>query len=923
MTLQERLQRTRDVGQLAAAQGLPAAPLSAAGTATLGGTDQQQAMAGTPAQKKGAIAAAVTKQVLPQAETGLELAQRTRPEAAIDQAKAREMGRYSQALGTFGDKVNQLVESAVAAATAPTVKATLVLTPEKRTSIDARRAELVSLGEKVQAAFSTGITDKTKPVTADDVSRLGTSWEQLSLLLGTTVEEVQKLTAGAIQEKLAQAGQSRSADLEAALTTLSTQGQTAENINKAILTLNTLLGNDTTGKLLQGSALELYWKNINEGVAQQLETTVQTNIAGTDKILTLDEVGQLGTSWEELGSLLGMPPAEVQKLTIGQLQERLAATGQQQFGQTQTVIARAASPLATSAERNALRTVVQELEQSGIAGVEMQYQNLMRSIEEGKTVKLAGKDYTVEELLQQDTLYNLAMSIYNATDPKEIARLKQEEPALYNWLITNRDALIVAKDTATHGAQKLKDHNIAADTTRELFANSPLGKTLPTNYQVGKVISVDTTLDWDPKVVGQAVSDIVLKVPKQQQAGAIEQLGTLVTSVKTAGGNDEDVKGIMAFTAEQLTDPDFMSNALRKWSDYGTASKLSNNAQELLNFVIADDTKIEDINQQLALDDTRAVLGMPLSGWSQYDTNNNNVLDLAEIQAMSSSTIKKPTASDYGNPASGANSLRPEAGGAPTETMRPVFDAVANDGKLDPQELAGVSLDGMLAIFQAVGRPGEQAGAALTPLQSAIRSAYVDIALPKARAASYQGKGLAEDGLLPGLAGSMTDLDNRWGQAKTGEDFRRLLPTLQDTVNRLSGNVANLETLFKEATNPDLKWRYEQDLNKARQALDKYNKLLPQGKASAMNPMEKVVSGIAVAAEEVRDYISKNTEVLAGATPEAKRQLERAAGMEPGTLDRPAIQVKQAAGTVAEAVKAGGGTVASEGKKQLKKLGIG
>lgn len=861
MTLQERLQRTRDVGQLAAAQGLPAAPVSATGTAVLQGTPQQQAMAGTPAQKKGAIAAAVTKQVLPAAETGLELAQKMRPEAAVDEAKAREMGRYAEAFGTIGDKVNQMVESAVAAATAPTVKATLILTDDQRKTIDARKATLPAADQ---------------------------------------------------------------AKLEAALTTLATQGQSAAAINTAILSLNTLLGNDTTGKLLQGSALELYWKNINEGVAGQAQAGIQAGIKGPDDKLTLQDIQGIGSNWEELSSLLGVTIPEAQNLTISEVQNRLAQVGQEQFGQTQTVLARIASPLATSAERTALRGVIQDLEQSGIAGVEMQYQKLLNDVDQGKTVQVAGKDYTIEELLQQGPLYDLAMSIYNAKDPQEIERLKKEEPGLYQWLITNRDALIVAKDEAKYGADRLKNHNIEADKTRDIFANSSLATLLPTNYQPGKVISVDTTLDWSPASVGsQAISDIATKIAPEQRAGAIEQLSTLVTNVKTAGGDDNDVKGVLAFTGDQVTNPDFMSNAQRKWADYGTAAKLSNNAQELLNFLITDDVDIAEVNKELALDDTRGIVGLPLSGWSQYDTNNNNVLDLAEIQAMSASTIKKPTPADYSKPASGQDSVKVAAGGMPDDTMRPVFDAVANDGKLEPQELAGVSLDGMLAIFQAVGRPGEQAGAALTPLQSAIRSAYVDIALPKARAAGYQGKGLAEDGLLPGLAGSMTDLDNRWGQAKTGEDFRKLLPTLQDTVNKLSGNVANLETLFKEATNPDLKWRYEQDLNKARQALDKYNKLLPQGKASAMTPMEKVINGIAVAAEEVRDYLSKNTEVLVGATPEAKRQLERAAGMEPGTLDRPATQVKQVAGTVAEAVRTGGGTVVEKGKKELKKFGIG
>jgi len=116
-TLQEKVaagarglsgQQPQSVQKLASQQGLIAAPVTAYGTGLIGGTAQQAKMAGTPAQKEAALA-----QALP-TETDLSQAQLFRQpavESPEDTEKKNKAALATQAMGTFGAKVNNLVET--------------------------------------------------------------------------------------------------------------------------------------------------------------------------------------------------------------------------------------------------------------------------------------------------------------------------------------------------------------------------------------------------------------------------------------------------------------------------------------------------------------------------------------------------------------------------------------------------------------------------------------------------------------------------------------------------------------------------------------------------------------------------------------------------------------------------------------------
>jgi hypothetical protein len=246
-------QKKEPVQKLASSQGLMSAPVTAYGTSLIGGSPEQAKMAGTPAQKGAAIAKPFLE------ETALSQAEKLRApamESPEDKAKKDKAALLTRSLGTFGAKVNDLVESAftnivgkkdqvqpaqvqfklntaseklknlagtalttvtdligkIAAETDPAKKNELtnsLNTALGLTTIDSQlRAEEVpglisSIPETVQETAQAGIKKAVgDKLTVSDVGSLGTSYGELAGLLGVSEDEVKNFTVGELQNQL-------------------------------------------------------------------------------------------------------------------------------------------------------------------------------------------------------------------------------------------------------------------------------------------------------------------------------------------------------------------------------------------------------------------------------------------------------------------------------------------------------------------------------------------------------------------------------------------------------------------------------------------------------------------------------------------------------------------------------------------------
>lgn len=218
LTLMDKIERAKQFGlaqqpvqQLAADAGRVAAPTTATETGVLGGTPQQQAMAGTPAQKK-----AVVKVAAPTGESELEQAQTLAPPqapTAEDEAKKAQAKQLVSGLGTFGAKVSEWVNSAKTKLTAAPVEVQVEATDKLLQGLPAdKKADAMDLIKKIATAASTNgtVSFGGKQLSVNEAE------QQLNLVLGKDASTV--LTPEEMQKMYGDVGQSMSAAVEAGKT---------------------------------------------------------------------------------------------------------------------------------------------------------------------------------------------------------------------------------------------------------------------------------------------------------------------------------------------------------------------------------------------------------------------------------------------------------------------------------------------------------------------------------------------------------------------------------------------------------------------------------------------------------------------------------------------------------------------------------
>jgi len=409
--IEQQNKKTKPVQQLAGQAGLPAAPTTASGTGALGGTPQQQAMAGTPAQKKS-VFEAVTKVAGPQGETQLEQARTLRgPAEATTESEAKKAltARIVSSMGTFGAKASEFVDSAMKSVTGTST-----------------------------AAAPAAVT--------------GT-------VLATEVDVKDQIIASVPDDK--------KEAVKTLLKQLADPNTPKEDIPGLEVSLNTLLGRDVNSMLSPEQKRELYTPTA-EVLTKTGGTTVAGAIAGSDQKLTISDLTTLGTTPAELASILGISEADVGNLTIGQLQERLTAKGQSEFAPVQATTAGMASGLLSSTERAALRDTLRTLEETGVAGAATQYASLLEDIDKGTTVTIGNQQFSVEELASSQQMTDIINQYL--TNPAFAKDLAAAEPELVAWIEKNKEALDAAVVTSVAATTGLKQ--IQADVAKK-FENIP------------------------------------------------------------------------------------------------------------------------------------------------------------------------------------------------------------------------------------------------------------------------------------------------------------------------------------------------------------------------------------------------------------------------------------------------------------------
>lgn len=141
----------------------------------------------------------------------------------------------------------------------------------------------------------------------------------------------------------------------------------------------------------------------------------------------------------QIAADLGVTPEAVADMTLEQLQQAVQDTEAQNFNKMQEVDAKLLT--ASGAERQALLAEKRRLTAMGVTGVEASIDRLQQSITAASSVRVAGEEKALQDILSDDALSDLIVNA--AGDDKTLAamKLRPETQGLAEWIELNKQNL--------------------------------------------------------------------------------------------------------------------------------------------------------------------------------------------------------------------------------------------------------------------------------------------------------------------------------------------------------------------------------------------------------------------------------------------------------------------------------------------------
>lgn len=278
----------------------------------------------------------------------------------------------------------------------------------------------------------TAATQKAK--SAENLSNLN---NRVQALTGQMLQQAQSTATAQMQvdpSKLSTIPQESQAEAQQLLQKLGTNQAT----NQDILRLNQLMGKTNIQDQLTPDQIKANFMTAGQAAGQALAQ--QT--ADTINVSQINPTELGFQDMNELANVLGVDPAELGNLSLKDLQDQAQKLFQDEFDKVNTLEARANDLNLGPAERAEARKQLKDAGATGIRQVESGIDKLADQVANADTVKFAGSDLKVEEVLSDEYLSGLAARYVDAdeTDPLK-QELKQTEPELAKWLDDNAEVL--------------------------------------------------------------------------------------------------------------------------------------------------------------------------------------------------------------------------------------------------------------------------------------------------------------------------------------------------------------------------------------------------------------------------------------------------------------------------------------------------
>lgn len=187
--------------------------------------------------------------------------------------------------------------------------------------------------------------------------------------------------------------------------------------------LNRLLGRDINSVLTK-EEISGFLKSGEQLAAEQAARETQDNITLED--IQPQELGY--SSYADLASDLGLDPNTINTMTINQLVEAVQAKQRNDYSSADRWRQVLADPTSSVNDRAEAARVLREMGAVGVRQSDDNMEKLSADIDASNTVEFGGEQYTIKELLSDETIAGIAKNYFN--DPDAAERVRKENPGL-------------------------------------------------------------------------------------------------------------------------------------------------------------------------------------------------------------------------------------------------------------------------------------------------------------------------------------------------------------------------------------------------------------------------------------------------------------------------------------------------------------
>jgi hypothetical protein len=366
---------------------------------------------------------------------------------------------------------------------------------------------------------------------SQDMQNLGSLGDRVSGFIDTQRQKLQQQaqqatvenTTGQVQVAGSVKGASGVAiapDKLAEVKPLLQQLRTNPSDPQLLLQVNKALGYDINRQLSPEEVNQLY-ESATDTIARGAAGSVDDDLTVQDLVAA----GDFGYSQDDLSQLLGVPADKLAGMTVGQLRSEIERVGQEEFASAQKLGEQAQSDTLGLAERNLARQAGREASATGVRATEADYSNIEQQIQNADKVQFGGKEYQVDELLQDNTISSVIRDyLDSAPDSPLRTQLEETEPALKEFIQKNQAVLEEANNQLKSGAaefQKIQEENKALTTN--LFGGQKLSDTIASKIIPGWGELQASRID--PESV--PLLSYVSKLPEARQQAVANELNTL------------------------------------------------------------------------------------------------------------------------------------------------------------------------------------------------------------------------------------------------------------------------------------------------------------------------------------------------------------------------------------------------------------